>query len=148
MYGASSIPKHIDLSNEDVDAIMFGAWRRWAVGPKRMLLTVAAVVALFGAIVALHSLLSRIAGPFSAPLDVILNGGSFIGALALAEFGVRRFGFPPCLFAELRDRGHDLCLRCGYDLSALPGDEITCPECGRPGHRRPVAEVGGDQPGP
>ena len=146
MYGASSIPSHIDLENENVDDIMIGAWKRWARGPKRMLLTVVAALALSGLLVACQVLVMQRIGPLSTLMDVLLTIGWMIAALVFIEFAVRRFGFPPCLYAELRDRGHDLCLRCGYDLTSHPGDEITCPECGRAGHRRPVGRDAAAQP--
>ena len=147
MYGSSSIPKHIDLTDEDVDGIMLAAWRRWAVGPTRLLLTAFAVVAAIGVLMVVDHLLRGYFGQVPRGVNTVVNVLWWFGLLAATEYAVRRFSFPPCLFAELRDRGHDLCIRCGYDLAALPGDEITCPECGRAGHHRPPGGASGPQPG-
>jgi len=43
---------------------------------------------------------------------------------------LRRWRFAPLVYAELCDRGFDICLKCGYWLRDLDDGIINCPECG------------------
>jgi hypothetical protein len=49
----------------------------------------------------------------------------------------QRSGLPQCIYAELRDRGHDVCRQCGYLRNSLDGAD-PCPECGTPSAPLPV----------
>jgi hypothetical protein len=40
------------------------------------------------------------------------------------------FRFAPCVYAELRKQGFDVCLKCGYWLKDLDNTIKNCPECG------------------
>lgn len=42
-----------------------------------------------------------------------------------------RVSVAPVARRLLRERGFDLCIRCGYWLCGLNDDVIKCPECGR-----------------
>lgn len=42
---------------------------------------------------------------------------------------ISRFRLARFVYAELRDRGHDVCPRCGYLRTGLD-ESAPCPECG------------------
>ena len=56
-------------------------------------------------------------------------------ALPLFIFGIHyfifHFAFRKHLFNELRARGHDVCISCGYNLIDIPQQQAFCPECGK-----------------
>ena len=43
---------------------------------------------------------------------------------------VLRYDYAPLVRRVARQRGHDICLHCGYWLRGLPDDIARCPECG------------------
>ncbi len=55
----------------------------------------------------------------------------YIALLAILFHFMRHFRFAPCVYAELRTRGFDVCPKCGYNLKDLTPEIQTCPECGR-----------------
>lgn len=63
--------------------------------------------------------------------DIIVVGPLVLAGIFLTERGIHWFGFAACVYAELRERGHPICGKCGYDLAALPSPAPPCPECGR-----------------
>lgn len=44
---------------------------------------------------------------------------------------MRRWRYAPCVYAELRGHGYEVCTRCGYWLRDLDAGVTRCPECGR-----------------
>jgi len=43
-----------------------------------------------------------------------------------------RLAFRVYIYKELHNRGHDICLTCGYILIDIPISNTKCPECGTP----------------
>lgn len=60
----------------------------------------------------------------------------YLGMLAVVIYITMRFRFSPCIFAQLRIKGFDVCPRCGYWLKDLDKNILNCPECGT--HRTPM----------
>lgn len=64
------------------------------------------------------------------------QAGSFVLAMVLmvagmfALFGLLRPRYDHHLRRVVRDRGYEMCLRCGYWLEELSDDMTQCPECG------------------
>ena len=52
--------------------------------------------------------------------------------------GLKRWRFAPLVFAELRARGFDVCLKCGYWLRDLDSSIIKCPVFGSPRPKPPT----------
>ncbi len=63
----------------------------------------------------------------------------YIAAVATVFVVLRKVGFAPCVYAELRKRGYNVCARCGYLLDGLPDGSTTCPECGT--SQRPLSSA-------
>ena len=57
---------------------------------------------------------------------LMINAGLWVLVFAL----VRRFSILPVARRLLRERGIDVCIRCGYWLRGLGKDVTKCPECG------------------
>jgi len=54
----------------------------------------------------------------------------YIGMLLVLVYFTMRFRFSPCIYAQLRIKGFDVCPHCGYWLKDLRDDVHNCPECG------------------
>ncbi len=54
----------------------------------------------------------------------------YTGLWVLVFSIVRRFSVAPVARRLLRERGIDVCIRCGYWLRDLGKDVTKCPECG------------------
>lgn len=74
----------------------------------------------------LLSLSSGISGAIFAGVGgvVLLLGTQFLLAGVKSIFAQRPLGL------AARNRACDSCAQCGYELSGMPEDEGTCPECG------------------
>jgi len=57
---------------------------------------------------------------------LLVYGGGVFGMIVL----LRRWFVAPFVYEELRRRGHEVCVRCGYPLRGLDDSEEACPECG------------------
>jgi hypothetical protein len=70
-------------------------------------------------------------GPFVRAFSrvAIIGGMCFVYFRLLAFPLLNRLTYRP-LLAALRERGYNLCPKCGYHWDGLPGSIIHCPECG------------------
>jgi hypothetical protein len=61
--------------------------------------------------------------------------------LVMAWIG--RWTWRPSVILAIRERGHDLCVKCGYWLRGLGDDVKRCPECGALREPMPRDAAGG-----
>lgn len=103
------------------------AWRRWNENPVKGI--------SFGLLGSAPIFLSAFlpAGMLKRELSItalVLIGITFAIYLYALSLILRRFSYAPCVYAELRARGYDVCPKCGYWLRDLDEATTQCPECG------------------
>ena len=104
------------------------AWRRWNENPIKGI--------TFGLLGSAPIFLSAFlpASVVKRELSItalVLIGITFVIYLYVLSLILRRFSYAPCVYAELRERGYEVCPNCGYWLRDLDDDVQCCPECGR-----------------
>lgn len=147
-------PSHVDpamgLPAGERKAIHKGAWKRWQ--SRRSNYIVYTIYGLAG--IALVSTFRDSAGWLATQIGVggwtwklvrITAMAVWFGAwFVLGGAMLQRWRFAPCVWAELRSRGHDVCPHCGYWLRGLEdgdgGSDLRCPECGVAIDREPAQE--------
>jgi hypothetical protein len=105
------------------------AWKLWFKDPLNSTLYGAGLVFSILVFMILPDVMSGLLGNDSWYFSV----GALIVYLVLLfvlMLIMRRFRFASCVYAELRKRGFDVCLRCGYLLVDLDDSVGHCPECG------------------
>lgn len=103
------------------------AWRRWNARPLNGLLIGFAIAIPILLLPRLSSNSLLIPYLNSIPFYLL-----FIGALTYGlsiTIVLKRFRYAPCIYAELRARGYDVCPKCGYWLRDLDQSITKCPEC-------------------
>jgi ssDNA-binding Zn-finger/Zn-ribbon topoisomerase 1 len=109
-------------------SIQRAAWRRWNENPLNGLTFGFALATPILVMPTLHHNPNLIPSLNSFPFYLLLIT-AFIYGLSIT-FILRRFRFAPCIYAELRTRGFDVCPKCGYWLRDLDATVVQCPECG------------------
>ncbi len=130
------INRDLPLTRQERKAIHRDAWKLWqankwnivtyAALPAFYLLTMSFIsdvggrLATFLGVGGLAHKLFRAAAPFALLVICFVGGGAVL----------QRFRFAPCVYRAARQRGHDVCPKCGYWLKGLGADTQRCPECG------------------
>lgn len=110
-------------------SIMRKAWKQWMHRPRNaMLYGLGLVIVLVGFMFGPDTIEPLIGG-HRWYYTILWFALYLVGIVALV-FVLRNFGLAPCVYEELRTRGHDVCHRCGYPQGGLPTDTTRCPECG------------------
>jgi len=133
-FRTTYIDPALPLQKEQRALIHGDAWRLWSANPWNAVLYVfvllLSIVLAFIVGEAVNLVLGRPAGSGFHSASLIAT------AIAVVLFGVfgasllQRFRFRACVYRALRERGYDVCMRCGYWLRDLPEDAVCCPECG------------------
>lgn len=71
-----------------------------------------------------------ISGGIASPIGYVLGTLSILAASQYLLAGVKSIFAQRPIGLEARNRACDTCMKCGYELSGMPDDEGTCPECG------------------
>ena len=114
----------LPLSNKERREIRRSAWILWMRGRRNQTLY-ATLVFLLGVVAAA----SGWYGPYKAwqmAIVLMINAGLWVLVFAI----LRRVSIAPLARRLLRERGIDVCIRCGYWLRGLGKDVTKCPECG------------------
>lgn len=124
-----SIDPQLGLSRAARAKIHRAAWSRWFNDPMNVTNYTGVLIGLLFAYLFLPDLIEPIFGGHRWWMTL-----AWLAIYALSVLGLiiafTRCALGPCVYRELRSRGHDVCLRCGYLLAGLPADQRTCPECG------------------
>jgi hypothetical protein len=131
-------PTYIDpalpLHKEQRALIHGDAWRLWSANPWHTVLYVLMLLFSIPLVFVVGGLVNLVQGrPALSGFDLSAVISTMI---VLVLFGVvgasllQRFRFRACVYRALRERGYDVCMRCGYWLRDLADDERRCPECG------------------
>ncbi len=142
------VHRDLPLTRQDRRAIHRNAWKLWWASKWNIALYLAVpavylatvffasdvggkVASLIGAGGLIHTL-------FRAGAPVALFVMCFVGGGAVLQ----RIRFAPCVYRATRQRGFDVCVRCGYWLRGLGDDIQRCPECGMAREAMPSADAG------
>ncbi|MCA9274981.1 MAG: hypothetical protein KDA29_03050 [Phycisphaerales bacterium] len=106
------------------------AWSRWYKDPINWVIYAIGLAISLGIFIFLPDIIQYLTGYDSWP---ILALSLLIYALLLVVLYLimRATRFAPCVYAELRERGFDVCVSCGYWLRDLDEGVDRCPECGK-----------------
>ncbi|MCK6476031.1 MAG: hypothetical protein L6Q35_04285 [Phycisphaerales bacterium] len=130
---APLIDPALELSRSDRRLILRAAWRRWFRRPIHAALYAAGLIVLMLTFMFLPGLFEAALGGHRWYLTLIWFGLYLVGLFGVL-WALRQWEFAPCVYAELRARGHEVCPGCGYVLTGLqPASQRTCPECGATG---------------
>lgn len=119
----------LEISKKDQNLILGAASSEWMRNRRNILLYLAAIV-IWAASVAVGRVLLDHIMPASKPIIITLWILSFILFILGSHYLVFHIRFKPYLYQELRNRGHDICPKCGYILIDIPESSKKCPECG------------------
>jgi len=103
---------------------------KWFKVPCNILLYFGTVIAVFLITAGVALSLSSIG--LSRPLDNTIIIAVVFLLLLTTYYIIFNFNYLPHLYQELRNRGHDICPKCGYTHIELPDSKTNCPECGTP----------------
>ncbi|UCD75798.1 MAG: hypothetical protein JSV91_02550 [Phycisphaerales bacterium] len=131
-------PDYVDgalpLDRKQRKVIHKAAWKLWGRNGSNIVLYLALpagyLVMLYLARQAVDLMVGGVMGPLPRVLRIALL--IVVPVLCFIAGGaiLQRYRFAPCVYRAIRDRGFDVCLKCGYWLRGL-GDEVKlCPECG------------------
>lgn len=109
-------------------SIQRAAWRRWNENPVNGLVFGFAIAVPILIMPTLHHNPKLIPSLNAIPFFLLLITGLIYGLSIVIV--LRRFRYAPCVYAELRSRGFDICPKCGYALHDLHETTTNCPECG------------------
>ncbi len=104
------------------------AWRKWNENPARGI-----TFGILGAAPLLCTpyLPRSFAGRQIGIPTLILVALVFLIYMFMLSQILKRFWYAPFVYNELRNRGFDVCDKCGYWLRDLDRSIAQCPECGR-----------------
>lgn len=128
---APLIDPQLSLSRRERRAVYTGAWTRWLAKPTNTLVYTGGLIGALFVYLFVPDIIEPYLGGHRWWFSLVWLGVYAVGIYALFLV-FHRFGFGPCVYAELRAQGHDVCPKCGYLLSGLDAPDPTCPECGVP----------------
>ncbi|HIB66927.1 MAG TPA: hypothetical protein EYO33_17885 [Phycisphaerales bacterium] len=104
------------------------AWRKWNENPARGI-----TFGILGAapIFCTPFLPRSFAGRQIGIPTLILVALVILIYICLLSQILKRFWYAPFVYNELRNRGYEVCPKCGYWLRDLDQSIAQCPECGR-----------------
>lgn len=117
------------ISKQEKNLILGAASSEWMRNKRNLIFYAIAVIAWATCIVLVRVFLSNIT-PSSTLFAVLLWIFYFIIFFVGSHYLVFHIRFRPYLYQELRNRGYDICEKCGYILIDIPESSERCPECG------------------
>lgn len=138
-FGVKWIPEplidpQLRLSADERQSVRLAAWSRWMRDPTHLVMYSGGLGAAIVGFLFLPDFIEPLLGGHQSYFTLIWFV-LYMAAVSGVIMVMRRIGYAPCLYAELRRRGHNVCARCGYLLTGLPDESIKCPECGTPNKR-------------
>jgi hypothetical protein len=119
----------LGISKKDQNLILGAASSAWMRNPRNILLYLAVII-LWATTIAVGKVLINQTATITPLYQTLLWILSFILFVLGSHYLVFHIKFKPYLFQELRNRGHDICPKCGYILIDIPHSTTQCPECG------------------
>lgn len=125
-----SIPPELDLSREERRAVrkQVRAEARKMQGPSVFLTWLISFLVVASIVLGIRFFLYFVVSKSYQVGLIYLFTFPFIVHLVLALLW--RYRYEKCTFRVLHDRGHAICLHCGYLLLGRSEDQTRCPECG------------------
>ena len=142
-YG-SYIDPTIPLNTKARWQLHKAAWSRWYKEPINWVLYAFGLAISLAIFIVFPSIIQSLTGYDAWPIRV-LSLLLYALLLVVLYLFMRATRFAPCVYAELRARGFDVCTSCGYWLRDLDNSVDRCPECGNA--RVPGTESAAGPPG-
>jgi hypothetical protein len=124
------IDESIPVDRETKRTIRRSAWRLWNRNPVNgLIFGIGLLTPIF-----VFPWISRQLAPvqsWTGIPDFLLTFSLYVVYLLALLICMRRWRYAPYVYDELRDRGFDVCLKCGYWLKDLDNTVKNCPECGK-----------------
>ena len=133
---SSFVDPAIPLDQATTKEIHRAAWERWQSTPVNMALLMAAILVPLMLDDLLFSFIENLFRT-SRLNSYLISFLIYVPYLFGITWLFRHLRYAPCVFAELRDRGYEVCTKCGYWLRDLDQSIAQCPECGRPSDAMP-----------
>lgn len=134
---SSHIDPAIPLETRERWHVHKAAWSRWYKDPINWVIYAIGLAISLGVFIFLPDIIQTLTGYDSWPIR-ILSLILYALLLVILYLIMRATRFAPCVYAELRLRGFEVCTRCGYWLRDLDTTVDRCPECGNA--RIPITE--------
>ena len=128
-WPSTFIDPAIPLDRSDRRRVQRDAWKRWMTKRGNLMTYGVGLVTAMMIFMFLPDWIDGIFG-YHRWYFTVVAFGVYLGLLASLFLILRRYRFAPCVYAELRGRHFDVCMRCGYWLKGLDDDVAQCPECG------------------
>ena len=125
---SSFVDPTIPLDHATTKEIHRAAWKRWQSTPATMALLMAAIVVPLILDDLLFSFIENLLNT-SRLSSYLISILIFVPYLFGITWLFRHIRYAPCVYAELRARGYDVCPKCGYWLRDLDQSITKCPEC-------------------
>lgn len=125
----SFIDPQVPLDAAQRRLVQQAAARSWMSDRRHQIGYGVAITLAFGVQFLVPQLLGRFFGGHRWYYTLI-GFAAYIAALGGIIWAIRTYHYAPCVYAELRRKGIDVCPACGDMMEGLGGSVDKCPECG------------------
>ncbi len=122
-------PAELGITRKERRHVSRLAMGRWMARPRSVFIMIGLGAILFAVVYFTSSHSQGIGGLIPPWLDAVLSLILIWIFFFVLYFAADRTGYRGLIYAELRDRGYDICTKCGYFRVGIKNG-ASCPECG------------------